>query len=65
VENTLRVISYEWFRIGQILLNKKRLRWEKLLCESVHNLPVEFDVLFAKIFEENGQYPTINEQILA
>lgn len=57
----MRIISYGWFRIGQILLNKKRLRWEKLLSEAVHSLPAEFDVLFAKVFEGKGGYPTRSE----
>jgi hypothetical protein len=26
-DETMRIISYEWFRMGQILVNKKRLRW--------------------------------------
>lgn len=54
-EDILRVTSYEWFRIGQILLHKNRIRWEKLLSEAIHNIPTDFDTLFTKNFERQNQ----------
>jgi hypothetical protein len=57
----MRTISYEWFRVGQIMLNKKRIRWEKLLAESVHGMPAQFDQLFASMFAGGTQYKSRNE----
>jgi DNA-binding transcriptional ArsR family regulator len=53
-DGTLRSISQEWTRIGQLLLNRKRLRWEKLLLEAIRKFPQEFHELVFRLLTKRA-----------